>query len=326
MELAELLESEGVDPDELMTWAQARAGALVAELGDDERGGPLLQLLERDASLDVAAVSVPPAQPVVVEAPIEQPEASFDDEPGIEVADEEPAGDPAEPSAIVDEPPSEPLPISAAELPPPPEPPRLADGEPEPMLETFDTGAIHLGTPEADALLAGTSTRRPEAEPAAEAEAAIEAEPAITADPAAEAEPPLDQPAEASANEEHEEHEEDEEDELEELELDELVELDDEELEVLDDEPEPPPPPPPPPSGGPPPVEAEPPPVQTGDTAAFPTLDDAAPVQTGSTAAHPIVEQAGEAADEPRDQPENVDLDAPSPAEDEDDFDLDFDD
>src|SRR5690606_10947399 len=136
MDLAELLDSERLDEHELMDWARGRADALVAELGRDPQGGPLLQLLERDASLDVAAVSVVP-------------------EPVAAVA--------AEPAAVVeqplDEPPSGPQPmLSVDELPPPPEPPRLADGEPEPMLETFDTGAIHLGTPEADALIAENSS------------------------------------------------------------------------------------------------------------------------------------------------------------------------
>lgn len=239
MELAELLESEGLDPDELIAWAKSRAESLVAELGHAEQGRPLLQLLERDASLDVAAVSVAaPERVAIVEAPPKRPEPVASTHPPRE-----------EFSGL--------QPIIAHDLPPPPEPSRLVDGEPEPMLETFDTGAIQLGTPEADALIAQTSTSspRPEPEPVVETEST--------------------------------EDEESGEDELEELELDELVELDDEELVELDDEPEPPSPPPP------------------------PSSSDEAPVQTGDTAAFPVVEQSDEA-----DEPKQAD----------DDFDLDFDD
>src|SRR5690606_20504393 len=165
----------------------------------------------------------------------------------------------AEPAAVVeqplDEPPSGPQPmLSVDELPPPPEPPRLADGEPEPMLETFDTGAIHLGTPEADALIAENSSLPLEV--VGDVEPAGDVEPPADDAPPVGAETPADEePVEASG-----------EDDLDELDLDELVELDDEELEELDDQPEPPPPPPPPPpSSGPPPLEAEA-PVQTASS------------------------------------------------------------
>jgi hypothetical protein len=315
MELAELLDSEGLDPDELLAWAHSRAEALVAELGDDEQSRPLLQLLERDASLDpkhdFGAVSVEARRPEpALEQPEDEPAASDDfeqpepalagfgepeelessdadaaiedqvesafDELGFDENESptedqpdqpEPALDQPEIEVPLDEPSSGPQPISADELPPPPETPRFADGEPEPMLETFDTGAIQLGTPEADELLARTSTSSPR-EPESE-----QLEPSSESESLAESEP-----AEASGDDESAE------DDLDELDLDELVELDDEELVDLEDESEPPPPPPP--SSGPPPLEAE------------------APVQTGDTAAHPVVEQ-----DQPAGDDEDFDLD-----------------
>jgi hypothetical protein len=265
MELAELLEREGLDPDELMNWARGRADGLIAACDADD---PLRGLLAA----------------------------------GVDVAERVSVGRRRVPS--------HPQPFSADELPPPPEQPRLADGEPEPILETFDTGAIQLGTPEADSLIAEHSSRPRDDDDDGEAEAEAEAEDAG---------------------------------ELEELEFDELVELDDEELELLeelDDQAEPPPPPPPPPSED----EASPregdtavniptpvfqddaAPVQTGDTAAHPALELDAPVQTGDTAASPALEpdapvQTGDTAAHPALEPE-----APSEADDDDDFDLDFDD
>jgi hypothetical protein len=145
--------------------------------------------------------------------------------------------------------PSTPQPLSASELPPPPEQPRLADGEPEPILETFDTGPIDLGTPEATALIAETATIPPEPEPEPEDD-----------------EPELPVAVESAHSE----------DELEEIELDELVEIDDAELEVLDDldEPENPLPKPP---------RRQQAPVRTGNTASVPVLEQP-PVRSGDTA------------------------------------------
>lgn len=254
MELAELLEHEGLDPDELMEWADRRAATLVAEL---EGGDPLAALLG----------------------------------PG---RDQVHGGRRRKPSA--------PQPLSAAELPPPPEQPRLAHGEPEPLLETFNTGPLELDSAEAAALIAETSTREP------------------TADP-----------EQSTAGDE---------DELEEIEFDDLLELDDDELELLEevDDSELPSAPPPPPSSGSPALDAdfE---IRPGDTATdLPTPaiedrdqpeDDEAPVQTGDTAAHPVVDtpvQTGDTAGHPvvDANPQSEDADAPrEPASD--DFDLDFD-
>jgi hypothetical protein len=278
MELAELLEREGLEPDELMTWARPRADALVAGLAHDEQGEhgePLLRLLVADASVDVSALSVARSVPEV-----ETVEAVTVEAVTVEAELEEDTVVGARRESVP------PQPITVDELPPPPEPPRHAEGQPEPILETFDTGPIDLGTPEATALLAAPPiepTQEPEqAQPLAEPE-----------QPEAEAEP-------AS------------EDELEEIEFDELVEIADDELEALDelDDPEDPLPPrrPPPPGQ---------PPVRSGGTAPFAVLDQA-PVRTGDTAAHMVVQ-----GDD--DEPEDVDLDAPAPASDEDGFDLDLD-
>jgi hypothetical protein len=262
MELAELLEREGLDPDALMTWARGRADTLVEELAHAEHGQPLLQLLVAEASVDVAALSV--ASTVAAARP-----------------------------------------ISVDELPPPPEP-QLAEGEPEPILETFDTGPIDLETLEAAALL-GVVEVAPEAEHAPIAEASEPELPvAVEAEPAVEAELPV------AAEPAGEDESSGEEDELEEIELDELVEIAEDELEVLDelDEPESPLPPrrPPPP---------EPAPIRTGDTASFAVVDQP-PVRTGDTAAHSVVADG--------DDLEDVDLDAPpNAAADDDSFDLDLD-
>jgi hypothetical protein len=267
MELAELLAQEGLEPEALMTWARAHADALVAGIAPHEEGGLLLRLLEPDGSIDVAAVKVAPV--VVARPPIRVVEP---------VAEPEPA-----PAPIVED--ASPPPLTVDELPPPPEQPRLAEGEPEPILETFDTGPIDLGTPEASALIARTSTIPPVAEP----------EPEPSDD-----EPELPVAVESAASE----------DELEEIELDELVELDDGELEVLDDLDEPESPLPKPPK--------RPVPVRTGDTASVPALEQP-PVRTGDTDVHQVVAAADE------DEPEDVDLDAPRAGDDDFDMDMDDD-
>jgi hypothetical protein len=215
MELDELLDREGLDPDELMTWAQRRAEQLLAELSSES--DELARLLEPAAQIDIEnvpvrrvavvddmlPVSVGPAS-VQVDAPVqaqvdEEAEESITAPIALEVPVEAPVEtDAAEVGARGRRRvPSTPQPLSASELSPPPEHPRLADGEPEPMLETFDTGPIDLGTAEARAMIAANSTREPEPEP----------EPTVEA-------------ADAS----------------EEFEIDELEELDDEELELMEEE------------------------------------------------------------------------------------------
>lgn len=240
MELAELLEREGVDPDELMTWARRRADTLVAGIVADQLGEPLLRLLTGDGSIDIAAV------PVMAEPVAELP-VPVTAEPTVDtVVDAEIQED----TVVEARHEVESSPITVDELPPPPDPPQLAEGEPEPLLETFDTGPIDLETPEAAALMA--ATQAPELE-----------SPVATLEETR-AEPPA-------------------EDELEEIELDELVEIAEDELEELEeiDEPESPLPPrrPPPP---------EPAPIRTGDTASFAVVDQA-PVRTGDTAAHSVI-------------------------------------
>jgi hypothetical protein len=217
MELDELLDREGLDPDEVMTWAQRRAEQLLAELSGES--DELLRLLEPAAQIDIEnvpvrrvavvddmlPVSVGPA-PTHVEAPASaQVEEEVEESITAPIAIEVPVEVPVETDAAEvgargrRRVPSTPQPLSASELSPPPEHPRLADGEPEPMLETFDTGPIDLGTAEARAMIAANSTREPEPEP--EPEAAVEA-------------------ADAS----------------EEFEIDDLEELDDEELELMEEE------------------------------------------------------------------------------------------
>jgi hypothetical protein len=275
MELAELLAQEGLEPEALMTWARTRADALIAGIAADEQG-ELLRLLERDASIDVAAVKVTPV-PVVKREPLRVVEPAPEPEP-----------EPEPEAAVVED--SSPLPLTVDELPPPPETPRLAEGEPEPILETFDTGPIDLGTPEATALIVETATIPPAPEPEPEPE------------PSEDDEPELPVAVESAASE----------DELEEIEFDELVEIDDAELEVLDDLDEPENPLPKPPRRA---AQQQDAPVRTGHTASVPVLEQ--PVQTGDTAVG-----AAPATDE--DEPEDVDLDAPRGGDD--DFDMDMDD
>jgi hypothetical protein len=105
MELAELLERESVtEPGQLLHWARQRASEVIAELDADDS---LRSLLESDGDIELDLDEVPVARRRRRE-------------------------------------PSSPQPKSADELPPPPEHPRLADGEPEPMLEHVDTGPIDL--------------------------------------------------------------------------------------------------------------------------------------------------------------------------------------
>lgn len=287
MELAELLDREGLTPDALMPWAHARSTALIAELiADVSPEHELLILLGTSESVGVD------------------------------------------------------------ELPPPFD--RRADGEPEPLLETFDTRPILLGTAEAESLLDETSAPTPELD---DETTKVERAPGLAArdqtnevtrierSPTIE---PTDDASETSVEPPEEE-----------IELDELVEIDDAELEMLEEEDD---------DAGDdeasedsapvrsgdtasglpivdPDAPDEPVPVQTGHTAAFPTiplddpLDERAPVQTGQTAAHSVIPvQSGGTAkhatlDEPiTDDSEDVDLDAARPAgEPDEDFELDFD-
>jgi hypothetical protein len=341
MELAELLEQEGLDPETLMPWARARADALVVELseGGSEAGEPLRALLDglavADAELEVASRIASPASFTPL----------------------------TEPSGL--------KPIAgAADLPPPPEPLVRADGEPDTLLETFDTSAFEIASPSAETVIT-------EVPVAPEAETVItELRPVASIETAISPSPYFDDAGEASERESDDGDGDD--DELEELELDELVELDEDELVELveDDEDEqseagPPPPPPsdaadlglaaaaehPPVRSGDTatglpvisepiatehdtdftdepvrsgdtatglPIVADDPelaPVQTGGTASFPTLADVDPVRTGATAAHAVL-----------DEPEEVDLDGGSPGpsalvgDDDESFELDFDD
>jgi hypothetical protein len=243
MELDELLDREGLDGDELMTWAKARTEQLLAELvgASDE----LVHLLEPAAQIDLEAIPVRRVEVLDDMLPVSVGDAPVEDE--VEESITSPISlppvhdEPSEPDAAEvgargrRRVPSTPQPLSASELPPPPEQPRLADGEPEPILETFDTGPIDLGTAEAREMIAATSTRAP-----------MIVEPEVAAS-----------------------------DGTEEFEIDELEELDDEELELLeeaadDDEdsdaaPAPPPRPPAKPGAPRPPVTVEE-PSDTGDS------------------------------------------------------------
>lgn len=311
MELAELLEREDLDGDEVLNWARERADVLIAELeaGDDE----LLQLLESDVQIDVEALAArpepqapdpTPALGLVHQAPDEPVDAetaesaaaelhaTTEAEAEAEVVDEQPTRpitlpiDEPEPEsqaeladthdeAPEDEPlirgrrrvPSTPQPLSADELPPPPEHLRLADGEPEPILETVDTGPLELGTPEADAMIAATSVRAPiefdmdvdegdDDAPLAREDAAPAAIDVAGEAPSEIEAPPTDeQPTASEAASDEDTEDEDEEDEE-----FELVEIDDEELELVEEveDAAPPPPPPPPPGGAPPPPPPKP--------------------------------------------------------------------
>ncbi|MFV8752395.1 hypothetical protein ACNOYE_17760 [Nannocystaceae bacterium ST9] len=107
MKLAELLEREAIaDGDQVLAWARERAAALLDGLGSED---PLRSLLGTGAPIGAEADS--DAVPVARRRRRE---------------------------------PSSPQPKSADELPPPPEHPGLAEGEPEPVLETVDTGPIDL--------------------------------------------------------------------------------------------------------------------------------------------------------------------------------------
>lgn len=308
MELDELLDREGLDPHELLTWAHERAEQLLAELtaagaagGSDE----LARLLEPAGQIDldgvparrvaVAQDMLPAGVGTTVEIEVEADE-SITAPSSIAAALAEQASNEPEATELGTRGrrrvPSAPQPLSASELPPPPEHTRLADGEPEPVLETVDTGPIDLATAEAQAMIAANSTRtaevdvdvdidvdvdEPESESAAEASEAVAAEvaPQVAADDepqaaAASEEPPrAAEPQAADASEEPQAAAPAEEpqaaDASEEFEIDELEEIDDEELELLvdvddsgDDAEVPPPPPPRPPPAKP----AAPPPKQ----------------------------------------------------------------
>lgn len=329
MELAELLEREDLDGDEVLNWARERADVLIAELeaGDDE----LLQLLESDVQIDVEALAArpepqapdpTPALGLVHQAP-DEPVDQAPDEPPVDQAPDEPVNaetaespaaelhapteaeaeivdeQPTRPITLpIDEPepesqaeladthdeapedeplirgrrrvPSTPQPLSADELPPPPEHLRLADGEPEPILETVDTGPLELGTPEADAMIAATSVRAPiefdmdvdegddDAPLAREDAAPAPIDVAGEAPSELEAPPADEQPSASEAASDEDSEDEDEDSEDEEFEL---VEIDDEELELVEeveDAAPPSPPPPPPPGGAPPPPPPKP--------------------------------------------------------------------
>jgi hypothetical protein len=283
MELDELLDREGLDPDELMTWAHRRAELLLAELSDGS--DELARLLEPAGQIDLADVPVRRVAvaedmlPVGVGAPTARVEDESDESItapiSIETASDASNTESNEPDAAEvgargrRRVPSTPQPLSASELPPPPEHPRLADGEPEPMLDTFDTGPIDLGSFEAHAMIAATSTRMPVVEPEAAAEvsetaASDEFEVTIASD-----EPEVtaasDEPQAAASDV----------DGSDEFEIDELEELDDAELELVDvddsgddgeAEAPPPPPPRPPPSRPSQPAAAAPPPKPVDNT------------------------------------------------------------
>jgi hypothetical protein len=270
MELDELLDREGLDPDELMIWAHRRAERLLADLagsadGSVDGSGELARLLEPAGQIDLDGIPVRRVAVVDDMLPVSAGAAAR-----VEVEVEETITQPIALPVVHDEPsetvtvtetdaaelgtrgrrrvPSTPQPLSASELPPPPEHPRLADGEPEPMLETVDTGPIDLGSAEARAMIAANSTRMPE--PAVTRQEITQVAPAPTASSEVEA-------TDAS----------------EEFEIDELEELDDEELELLvdvddsgdDAEVAPPPPPRPPPSKPAQPAAAAPPPAKPID-------------------------------------------------------------
>jgi hypothetical protein len=226
MELDELLDREGLDPDELMIWAHRRAERLLADLagsadGSADGSGELARLLEPAGQIDLDGIPVRRVAVVDDMLPVSAGAAAR-----VEIEVEETGTQPVvhdESNETVTETdaaelgtrgrrrvPSTPQPLSASELPPPPEHPRLADGEPEPMLETVDTGPIDLGSAEARAMIAANSTRMPE--PAVTRQEITQVAPAPTASSEVEA-------TDAS----------------EEFEIDELEELDDEELELLEE-------------------------------------------------------------------------------------------
>jgi hypothetical protein len=221
--LDELLDREGLDGDEVLTWAQARAEQLLAELVESDE---LVRLLEPAAQIDIDAISVRRVEDVDDMLPVAVGVAAVEDEveesitspitlPPIQedLAEPEVEGGGRGRRRV----PSNPQPLSASELPPPPE--QLSDGEPEPILETFDTGPIDLGTAEARAMIVATSTRAPiivEPEPEPVRQEITQVAPAPTAPPPVEAEASVDG--------------------TEEFEIDELEEIDDEELELLEEE------------------------------------------------------------------------------------------
>jgi hypothetical protein len=234
--------------------------------------------------------------------------------------------------------PSSPQPKTAAELPPLPDHPRLADGEPEPMLEHVDTGPIDLedeivrrriredswtlGAREVQAFVAErhaepvVERHRVDVEPEAPIEPRVEADSdalALRSFQTSEPELPVvvrpaespDDPIEGLALPDAED--EFEVDELDELEVDELVELDEEvdENEGEDaDEPSAAKPPPPPPKSGPPPIRNE-----VADMIA--SLSE--PVRTGDTATIAIDQVEGTPApakpDPDPDDDDGIDID-----------------
>lgn len=246
MELDELLEREGQDPDELMTWAKTRVEQLLAELvGQSDE---LARLLEPASQIDLDAMPV--RRVAVAEDPVSAPPSAA--APAAEVI--------AEPTSPIELP----QPLSAAELPPPPEHPRLADGEPEPMLEHVDTGPIDLDSAEGQAMIGGHSTQVASAQVEAAAEAASEVSSEMTSEAASEM-------TSEAASEDREDPDD--------FEIDtELEELDDEELELVEVEDEdedetssgpdvaPPPPPPPPPRRPPAQAKAPPPPPKSDNS------------------------------------------------------------
>ena len=176
MKLGELLDGGEVDDDELLAWAQERAAGLVGELGEDDELRALLTAEQPDTRPSIEADAVQSRRRE----------------------------------------PSRPQPTSAAELPPPPEHTGLAEGEPEPMLETVDTGPVDIDGPAAAALIAASLTAAAKGEAAGSSPAELggpaelapdqsrprELEPAesASADPADSEETPLEAatPAERS--------------------------------------------------------------------------------------------------------------------------------
>lgn len=293
MELAELLEREAVtDGDQLLDWARQRAVAVIAELGAEDS---LRSLLEPGSEARVDLGEVPIARRRRRE-------------------------------------PSSPQPKTADELPPLPDHPRLADGEPEPMLEHVDTGPIDLeeeivrrriredswaiAAREVEAFVAERQLE-PEDEapiqpairdsdaPALRSAQPSEPELPVVVRPADSLDDPID-PAALAADlaaieGAHDDEEEFEVDELDELEVDELVELDEEvDDEEGDDEPSAAKPPrPPPPKSGPPPIRNE-----VADMIA--SLSD--PVRTGDTATTHIDQVEGAPGRE-SDDDDGIDID-----------------
>jgi hypothetical protein len=245
MELAELLEREAIpDGEQLLDWARQRSIEVIAELAEEDSLRSLLSP-DSDARIEAELDAVPLARRRRRE-------------------------------------PSSPQPKTADELPPPPEHPRLAEGEPEPILEHVDTGPIDLEDEivrrrlrEDSWALAAREVQAFVAEPEPEPEPEAPIEPAARTDsdapsqrPALHSEPelpvvvrpaetvdePMDTPAEDEQDEEFEV------DELDEIEVDELEELEEEIGEDEDDDDKPvaaKPPRPPPPKPGPPPIRNE---------------------------------------------------------------------